>query len=71
MIAQEDDGFVLYESRAICRYLAAEYPNGRGRSLLPSESKARALFEQAVSVEQANFDVSARALAGETHYKKL
>ncbi|KAF7349023.1 hypothetical protein MVEN_01423600 [Mycena venus] len=52
----EDNGFILYESRAICRYIAAKYP---ASGLIPSEPKANALFEQAASVELSNFDPSA------------
>ena len=39
----DDDGFVLWESNAICRYLAGKKPRG---SLLPDDSRARALVEQ-------------------------
>jgi glutathione S-transferase len=47
----DDDGFELYESRAICRYL-----DGKGANkLVPSDAKARALMEQWVSVETSNF----------------
>lgn len=53
---QDDDGFILYESRAICRYLAAKHPES---GLVPSDVKAAALFEQAASVEPSNFDPSA------------
>ncbi|KAK6983806.1 glutathione S-transferase [Favolaschia claudopus] len=50
----DDDGFILYESRAICRYLAEKYPT-QGPMLVPIEPKARALFDQAVSIEFSNF----------------
>jgi glutathione S-transferase len=39
----EDDGFVLWESHAIVRYLAAEYGTGR---LAPADRKQRALANQ-------------------------
>ena len=38
-----DDGFVLWESNTICRYLAARHGKGR---LLPTEPSARAMVEQ-------------------------
>ncbi|KAJ7928344.1 glutathione S-transferase [Mycena leptocephala] len=50
----DDDGFILYESRAICRYLAEKYAD-QGTPLLPKGLKERALFEQAASIEFANF----------------
>ncbi|KAJ7118262.1 glutathione S-transferase [Mycena epipterygia] len=50
----DDDGFVLYESRAICRYLAEKYA-AQGTPLIPTGLKEKALFEQAASVESANF----------------
>ncbi|KAJ7866227.1 glutathione S-transferase [Mycena olivaceomarginata] len=51
---KDDDGFVLYESRAICRYIAEKYAD-QGTSLLPKSFKERIIFEQAASVEAANF----------------
>ncbi|KAF7972944.1 hypothetical protein HWV62_16506 [Athelia sp. TMB] len=66
----DDDGFLLYESRAIGRYLAAKYPS-KGPALLPAEIKANALFEQAASVEAANFEPSAYGLAAEQVFKKM
>ncbi|KAJ2924531.1 hypothetical protein H1R20_g12569, partial [Candolleomyces eurysporus] len=52
---QDDDGFILYESRAISRYIAEKYAT-QGTTLIPRDAKAKALFEQAASVETANFD---------------
>lgn len=51
---QEDEGFILYESRAICRYLAERYAD-QGTPLLPKSFRERALVEQAASVELADF----------------
>ncbi|AKT43687.1 glutathione S-transferase family protein [Chondromyces crocatus] len=46
----DDDGFVLYESRAIIRYLDQKLP---GVALTPSDAKDRARMEQWFSVEQS------------------
>ncbi|KAJ7863574.1 glutathione S-transferase [Mycena leptocephala] len=51
----DDNGFILYESRAICRYLAEKYQD-QGTQLLPKTLEGRALVEQAASVELANFN---------------
>ncbi|KAJ7776552.1 glutathione S-transferase [Mycena maculata] len=50
----DDNGFILYESRAISRYLAEKYPE-QGTRLIPVDPKKKALFEQAASIEFANF----------------
>ncbi|HSN97886.1 MAG TPA: glutathione S-transferase N-terminal domain-containing protein [Candidatus Nanopelagicales bacterium] len=52
----DDGGFVLYESRAICRYLDAKLP---GTSLTPSDPKDRAMMEQWLSIEQSYFSPQA------------
>ncbi|TFK27956.1 glutathione S-transferase [Coprinopsis marcescibilis] len=51
----DDDGFIIYESRAISRYIAEKYA-GQGRELIPKDLKNKALFEQAASIETSNFD---------------
>ena len=68
----DTDGFTLYESRAICRYLAQKYEKDGNRKLLPSPSqdpKAYALFEQAASVEVTNFDPYASGAVFEIVFK--
>lgn len=52
----DEDGFVLYESRAICRYLDETLP---GAKLTPATAKDRAVMEQWISVEQSNFSPAA------------
>ncbi|WP_437280175.1 glutathione S-transferase N-terminal domain-containing protein [Sorangium sp. So ce375] len=48
----DDDGFTVYESRAIMRYLDQRLG---GAPLTPSDPKARAQMEQWISVEQSYF----------------
>lgn len=69
--AIEDDGFKVFESKAICRYLVAK--NGKGSSeLLPSQdAKALAVFEQAASVEASYFDPAITQLAYEKMFKRF
>ena len=69
----DDDGFVLFESRAIGRYLVAKYATGEKKRLLPTAADdiARyALFEQAASVETGDFDVYMNALSWEVIFKR-
>jgi glutathione S-transferase len=49
--AIDDDGFVFYESRAICRYINDKVKG----SLVPADIKGRAMMEQWISVETSNF----------------
>lgn len=63
------DGFTLYESRAICKYLAKKY----SFPLLPAESDIEnaALFDQAQSVEMFYFTEPAGKIAFEKFAKRL
>ncbi|KAF6746836.1 glutathione S-transferase [Ephemerocybe angulata] len=67
----DDEGFVLYESRAIGRYIALKYAGQGTAGLIPDQSdiKALALFEQAASSEFANFEVHAAKIAYEKLFK--
>jgi glutathione S-transferase len=62
----QDDGFELYESRAISRYLVTL---GSGPQLVPTEPRALAKFEQAASIEYAQFDPIASTIASEKVFK--
>ena len=55
----EDGDFVLYESRAILRYLDEVLP---GAPLTPKDPKGRARMEQWISVETSNFTPHAMTL---------
>jgi len=50
--AIDHDGFGLFESRAICRYLDEVMDGPR---LIPGDARSRAVVEQWISVESANF----------------
>ncbi|KAG2366645.1 glutathione S-transferase [Suillus spraguei] len=64
----DDDGFILYESRAIARYLSKKYPN-QGTPLIPTDPKAEALFEQAASIEAFNFTAFVGLIVAEKVFK--
>ena len=53
--AMDDEGFTLFESRAICRYLSTK----AGNALTPAQPKEYAKMEQWLSVEQSNFSPNA------------
>jgi len=47
----DDDGFTMYESRAMARYIDGK----AGGQLTPKDARARALMEQWISIETSNF----------------
>ena len=49
--AIDDNGFALYESRAICRYLDEKV----GGKVVPKDIQGRARMEQWISIETSNF----------------
>ncbi|KAJ7053433.1 glutathione S-transferase [Mycena amicta] len=67
----DDDGFILYESRAICRYLANKFPGQGTTSLTPAlgDIRAQALFDQAISVEMSHFYPAVFRLVTEVVFK--
>ncbi len=64
--ALNDDGFSLYESRAMCRYLNEKF----GGKLIPSDIKQRATMEQWISVETSNFTPHAMKFIYEHTFKR-
>ncbi|MEI9948369.1 MAG: glutathione S-transferase N-terminal domain-containing protein [Pseudomonadota bacterium] len=49
--ALDDDGFKMYESRAMARYIDGK----AGGPLTPKDAHARAIMEQWISIETSNF----------------
>ncbi|PCH34466.1 glutathione transferase [Wolfiporia cocos MD-104 SS10] len=68
----DDDGFQLFESRAIGRYIATKYAT-QGPRLIPdpSDIQSWARYEQAASIELSNFDPYMNELAWENIFKKF
>jgi len=64
----EDDGFSLYESRAIIRYLDAKLP---GTRLTPSTLHDFGRMEQWISIEQSYFAPHVLTLMNETMMKAM
>ena len=67
----DDDGFKLFESRAIARYIAKKHAGQGGVRLIPTDPKEEALFEQGVSIESSNFYPSAVGYAIEKVFKPM
>lgn len=66
----EEDGFQLFESRAIARYVIAKF--GPDSGLIPKgDLKALGKFEQAESIEYSNFYPFASGLAAEKIFKPM
>ena len=63
---EDDDGTMLYESRAIIRYLDRKLP---GTSLTPTNPRAYGLMEQYLSVEQSYFSPAAMKVVMERLFK--
>jgi glutathione S-transferase len=66
-VLEDDDGFVLYESRAILRYIDARYPDP---PLAPAGSRESARMNQWLSVDQSYVAPHLRTLAIERIIKK-
>ncbi|KAG6370791.1 glutathione S-transferase [Boletus reticuloceps] len=64
----DDDGLILFESRAIARYIATKYAS-QGDALIPTDLKKLALFERAASIEAFNYDPYVSGLAWELKFK--
>jgi glutathione S-transferase len=64
--ALDDDGFELFESRAMSRYLNEK----AGGKLVPSDIKARGKMEQWVSIETSEFSANAMKFIAEYMFKR-
>ncbi|KAI8819113.1 glutathione S-transferase III [Fimicolochytrium jonesii] len=66
----EDDGFFLYESRAIALYIAKKYAS-QGPDLYPTSLQKSALVDQWISLETAHFTQHASVIVYELIFKAL
>lgn len=67
-VLEEDDGWQMYESRAIVRHLDATLP---GPALTPADARARARMEQWISVEAANFTPGVMKILGQLLFARM
>jgi len=65
--ALEDEGFTMYESRAVCRYLESK----AGGKLTPKDPKVKGRMEQLAATETQTITPELQGLAVERVFKKL
>lgn len=66
--AIDDDGFELYESRAIIRYIDETRPQN---PLTPKDARGRAVMEQWISIETSNVTPHIMGIVWEQLFKKM
>ena len=64
--ALDDDGFELFESRAMARYI----DDKSGGKLTPKDARARALMEEWISIETSNFTPHAMKFVYQDVFKR-
>jgi len=64
--AINDDGFAMFESRAICRYISSKVES----PLIPKNLQLRAAMDQWASVEQSNFAPNAMKFVYQYVFKR-
>ncbi|KAH8821373.1 putative glutathione S-transferase [Xylogone sp. PMI_703] len=71
-VLEDEDGFLVYESRAIAQYIALKYRN-QGTDLFPADGdfEGFALLQQGISAELSNFDPPVSEIAHEKVFKGM